>query len=78
MGLNVAVTAFAADIVRVHVLVPVHPPVPDHPANVEPEAAVAVSVTVVPDEYEFEQLVVQVEFEPDENATVPDPVPPFV
>ena len=46
--LNVAVTAFAADIVNWHVLVPEHAP-PDQPVNVEPEGAVAVNVTTVPD-----------------------------
>jgi hypothetical protein len=44
--LNVAVTAVAAEAVMLHVPVPVQPP--DHPANVEPEFGVAVSVTEVP------------------------------
>src|SRR3989338_7418400 len=43
--LNVAVTVFAASIVTVHAPVPVH--APDHPANEEPVAAAAVSVTTV-------------------------------
>ena len=43
--LNVAVTDFAESIVTVHVPVPVH--APDHPANEEPVAAAAVSVTTV-------------------------------
>ena len=45
--LNVAVTLVAAVTVTVHVPVPVHPP-PAQPANVEPAAGVAVSVTMVP------------------------------
>ena len=44
--LNVAVTARAAVIDTVHVPVPLHAPL--QPANVEPLAAVAVSVTEVP------------------------------
>jgi hypothetical protein len=44
--LNVAVTEVSAVRLTVHVAVPVH--APDHPANVEPELAVAVSVTDVP------------------------------
>ena len=43
--LNVAVTLFAA-VMDTMQLVPVH--APDHPANIEPEFAVAVSVTDVP------------------------------
>jgi hypothetical protein len=46
--LNVAVTFRAALIVTVQVLVPVQD-APLHPANVLPFAAVAVSVTLVPD-----------------------------
>ena len=49
--LNVAVTLCAELIAIVQVPVPEHPP-PDQPANVEPEAAVAVSVTDVPLLYE--------------------------
>ena len=45
--MNVAVTVVAAFMVTVHVPVPVQPP-PVHPANVEPDAALAVSVTLVP------------------------------
>ena len=45
--LKVAVTAFAALMVTMQVLVP-EQPAPDQPANVEPEAAAAVSVTLVP------------------------------
>jgi hypothetical protein len=44
--LKVAVTEVAAERVTVHVPVPVQ--APDQPANVDPEAAVAVSVTAVP------------------------------
>jgi len=44
---NAAVTEVAALIVTVHVLVPVQPP-PLQPVNVEPAAAVAVSVTTEP------------------------------
>ena len=43
---KVAVTAVAAVIVTMHGPVPVHPP-PLQPANVEPVAAVVVSVTRV-------------------------------
>jgi hypothetical protein len=44
--LNVAVTDVLAVSVTVHALVPVH--APDQPANVDPLAAVGVSVTAVP------------------------------
>jgi hypothetical protein len=44
--LKVAVTAVAAFTVTTHVPVPEH--APDHPANVDPVPAAAVSVTVVP------------------------------
>jgi hypothetical protein len=44
---KVAVTFVAALIVTLHGLVPVHPP-PLQPANVEPPADAAVSVTTVP------------------------------
>ena len=47
LALNVAVTAVSALIITVHVPVPEQPP-PDQPANVEPVAGVAVSVTCVP------------------------------
>ena len=60
--LNVAVTDLFASIVTVHVAVPEH--APDHPANVEPAAGVAVSVAVVP--------LVYGDVFPD---TVPAPVP---
>jgi hypothetical protein len=45
--LKVAVTVSAALIVNVQLLVP-EQPAPDQPANVEPEAAAAVKVTLVP------------------------------
>jgi hypothetical protein len=44
---NAAVTSVAEVIVTVHAPVPLQPP-PVHPANVDPVAAVAVSVTAVP------------------------------
>jgi hypothetical protein len=43
---KVAVTAVLAEIVRAQLPAPVQ--APDHPANVEPEAGVAVRVTIVP------------------------------
>ena len=43
---NVAVTFFDASTVSVQVLLPLH--APDQPVNTEPAAAVAVSVTEVP------------------------------
>ena len=46
--LKVAVTVVAAFTVTMQVPVPEQPPL-DQPAKVEPEAALAVSVTVVPD-----------------------------
>ena len=46
VGLNVAVTDFAALIVTEQLPVPVQAPL--HPANVEPVPAAAVSVTGVP------------------------------
>ena len=45
-SVNVAVTVLAAVIVTTHAPVPVH--APDHPANVDPVAGVAVTVTCVP------------------------------
>ena len=45
---NVAVTAWAEFMVTLHVPVPEHPP-PLHPANVDPDAGAAVSVTIAPD-----------------------------
>ena len=47
LAANVAVTLVAAVIATVHVPVPLHPP-PDQPANDEPAAGDAVSMTTVP------------------------------
>jgi len=47
LALKVAVTVVAALIDTVQLPVPVHPP-PLHPANVDPDAAIAVSATDVP------------------------------
>jgi hypothetical protein len=73
--LNVAVTAAGATTFMEHVPVPVHPP--DHPANVEPELGVAVSVTVVP----LAKLALHVvpQLMPEGSlVTAPAPVPLFV
>ena len=73
--LNVAVTARAAVIDVVHAPVPVHAPL--HPANVEPLAAAAVSVTDVP----LAKLALHVEpqlMPAGDDVTVPVPVPAFV
>ena len=70
--LNVAVTARAAVIDTVQVLVPVHAPL--QPANVEPLAAAAVSVTDAP----LAKLALQVEpqlMPPVFDVTVPAPLP---
>lgn len=72
--LNVAVTARAAVIDVVQVPVPVHAPL--QPANVEPLAAAAASVTEVP----LAKLALQVEpqlIPAGEEVTVPVPVPAF-
>jgi hypothetical protein len=47
LAVNVAVTVWSLLSVTVHVEVPEHPP-PDQPANVDPDAGVAVSVIAVP------------------------------
>ena len=73
--LNVAVTARAAVIDTVQLPVPEHAPL--QPANVEPLAADAVSVTDVP----LAKLALQVppQFTPDgDEDTVPLPAPDFV
>ena len=73
--MNVAVTARAAVIDTVQVLVPVHAPL--QPVNVEPLAAAAVSVTDVP----LAKLALQVApqlMPPVFDVTVPVPVPVFV
>ncbi len=75
-ALNVAVTLFAPSIVTVHVVfVPEHAPL--QPANTDPLAGVAVSVTLVPELNDAEQVLPQ--FIPDGLlVTVPLPVPVFV
>jgi hypothetical protein len=70
--LNVAVTEVLADNVITHDPVPLQ--APDHPANVDPAAGVAVRVTCVPDE----KLAVQVDpqlIPPGLLLTVPVPLP---
>jgi hypothetical protein len=47
LAVNVAVTPCSELIVTAHVPVPLQPP-PDQPLKVEPDAGVAVSVTIVP------------------------------
>jgi len=74
---NVAVTALAAAIVKTQVAVPVQPPVPDHPVNVDPAAGVAVSVTAVPLMNDAEQLAGQLN-PAGADATVPPPAPALV
>lgn len=71
--LNVAVTVLSESIVTVQEPVPEHPP-PDHPSKVEPDAAVAVRVTVV------SVVTDAVQVEPQSmpegvEVTVPLPVP---
>src|ERR1035441_9884051 len=70
---NVAVTDFAALIVTSQLPAPVH--APDQPANVEPAAAVAVSVTSVPSLYSEAHAPAPL---PVLHCTVPLPVPAFV
>ena len=71
--LKVAVTVVAAVTVTTQVPVPVQPP-PDQPANAEPAAGDAVSVTMVPDGYGSEQSAPQL-MPPGADVTVPMPVP---
>jgi len=71
--LNVAVTAVAAVTVTTQVPVPEHPP-PVQPANVEPSAADAVSVTAVPLAKLAEHVVGQL-IPAGALVTVPVPVP---
>jgi hypothetical protein len=71
-ALNVAVTDLAASIVTVHPPVPVQSP--DQPANSEPTAAVAVSVTDVPWSYECVHVLPQ-SIPAGELETPPEPVP---
>ena len=74
--LNVAYTFLALSIVTVHV-VEVPEQSPDHPPKVELLAAVAVTVTVVPELNDAEQVLPQ--FMPDGLlVTVPLPVPVLV
>jgi hypothetical protein len=68
---NVAVTVVSAFRVTMQVPVPEHPP-PDQPANAEPDAGVAVSVTDVPPAYENVQTVPQLT---PEGFDVIDPEP---
>jgi len=73
--LNVAVTARAAVIDTVQVLVPVQAPL--QPANVEPLAAAAVSVTDVPLAMFALQVLPQL-MPPVFEVTVPEPLPALV
>ena len=70
--LNVAVTLRAAVIDNAQVDVPEHAPL--HPANVEPDAAAALSVTEVPDAKLAVQLLPQL-MPVGLEVTVPVPVP---
>ena len=72
-SLNVAVTVFAALIVTLQLPVPEQPE-PDQPANVEPEAADAVKVTLVPGE-KFPEHVAPQSIPAGELVTVPLPLP---
>ena len=73
-SVNIAVTDVAAFTVTVHGPVPLHAPL--HPAKVDPELGVAVSVTVVPKLNTSEQSAPQL-IPAGELDTVPDPVPVF-
>ena len=75
-AVNVAVTEVAPLTVTAHVPVPPHPP-PLQPANVEPDAGVAVRVTVVPAGTDWLQSEPQV-IPAGLLTTVPVPVPAFV
>src|SRR3954454_13888629 len=72
---KVAVAEWLALIVSVHAPVPVQSPL--QPVNVEPEAAVAGSVTVVADAYDAEQVAPQL-IPAGARATEPEPLPLFV
>jgi hypothetical protein len=74
--LNVAVTDRDALIVTMQVPVPEQPS-PLQPANAEPSAAVAVSVTTVPSENGAEHVAPQL-MPAGELVTVPEPEPAFV
>ena len=60
-------------MLTIHVLVPEHP-APDHPANILPALAVAVSVTLAP-ELKLNKHVVPQLIPAGLLVTVPDPVP---
>ena len=75
-GSKPAVTEAAPLIVTVHCPVPEHPP-PDQPVNIEPEVALAVSVTELPELNNALQVEPQA-IPAGEDVTVPDPVPPLV
>lgn len=72
VGSNSAVTAFAASMVTVQVEAPEQAPL--HPVNREPDAGVAVRVTVVPSSNSAEQVAPQSIPEP---LTAPLPPPPL-
>jgi hypothetical protein len=74
VAVNVPVTEWSVPIVSVHVPVPEQSP--DHPANVLPAAAVAVSVTCVPGARLTEQVAPQ-SIPAGLLVTVPVPVPAF-
>jgi hypothetical protein len=71
---KVAVTVLPALIVTVHFPVPEHP-LPDQPAKLEPDCAVAVRVTTVPAEKLREHVPGQLIPDPD---TLPEPLPASV
>src|SRR6266540_578387 len=73
--LKVAVTDRAAVMERAHVPVPLHEPL--HPANVEPPAALAVSVTAAPLAKPALHVLPQL-MPAGEEVTVPLPDPDFV
>ena len=74
LAVNVAVTDWAAVIVTAHVPRPVQ--APDQPANVEPGAGVAVSVTAVPNEKVAKQVAPQ-SMGGGVELTLPKPLPAF-
>jgi len=73
---NSAVTFVAVFIVTAQVPVPLHPPL--QPVKVEPEAAVAVSVTLAPLLYDAVPVVTFQLIVPELAVTVPLPPPDFV
>ena len=72
-ALNIAVTDCTALTLTVHAPVPAQPP-PLQPVNVEPEAGVAVRVTMVPEVNAWEQVGAQL-IPAGELTTVPVPEP---